>query len=834
MSKGLPSRKAIAATEATITASLSNAGQIRDLLVAFGAATDSAPGLASELLHALRRIFTKLFHDGVMSGSGMKTTGGKSKGKSDATAQQAAAEALAAWLREQYKAFQTVLFRCLLGSADDSEGGHDRRELAVAALSTFAHFTAHACSIRTQRKAGGKYMCTETIDWLLRRLLTCYAKDELPPQYRGGASSEAAPAGAAAVPPPADLHAVREGALPASAAASLDRALEAFRSQYCDDYDDVRLQACRAITAAAKDKMSQLRSAGSSGAGSASSSSSSSDPLALCPAPVFLRRAAGLLLDIALPPDEDAWAEAEHESLVADQWRPVLPELYKDSGKAGLDGDDDDSDDDSDAAGPGAKRVKLYRGDDDSDDSDDDKKPSGKGKAKGNGKAAAAAGGAGAAASAGTGGKNGKRPRPSGPAAAVSDFGDEEGSSSAVLPMGSAGGAAAKRAGGKKKAPPAAAALPRPVAGFAGDDDDDDLDLDAIKLDDVAPAGGAGGAGAGAAGSAAAAAAEKPSTTPRYLKLSEQRRAYIDAWLALLQLGGTLVPGSAGAAAAAAAAGAGSGAVATALPPDVLRRVLLALPTRLLPLMPGRQPLLLSDFLTACLDAGGVVSVLALESLFLLVRSHGLEYPRLYARTYALLTPEAVHARHRARFFKLLDMLLGSAALPAYLVAAFAKKALRLALTAATPYALFAIPFAFNCLKRHPACAPLLHKEAPVGGAGAGATAWPLRADPFDPEAADPADARALESSLWEVTALATHYHAPTSYLARAFLKGPDPLARAEYDIAGEYAAQSSAALVAAELDKTVRRQGVTSAVEVPFHYALEEGAPALDELCSW
>ena len=49
------------------------------------------------------------------------------------------------------------------------------------------------------------------------------------------------------------------------------------------------------------------------------------------------------------------------------------------------------------------------------------------------------------------------------------------------------------------------------------------------------------------------------------------------------------------------------------------------------------NPLLLADFLTSCLDQGGMLGILALNGIFTLVTKHGLEYPAFYARLYALL-----------------------------------------------------------------------------------------------------------------------------------------------------------------------------------------------------
>lgn len=59
-----------------------------------------------------------------------------------------------------------------------------------------------------------------------------------------------------------------------------------------------------------------------------------------------------------------------------------------------------------------------------------------------------------------------------------------------------------------------------------------------------------------------------------------------------------------------------------------------------------------SDFLTRSYDIGGVISVMALSSLFVLMIEHGLEYPNLYVKLYALLEPSVFIAKHRAKFFQ--------------------------------------------------------------------------------------------------------------------------------------------------------------------------------------
>ncbi|XP_011385346.1 nucleolar complex protein 4 homolog, partial [Pteropus vampyrus] len=168
------------------------------------------------------------------------------------------------------------------------------------------------------------------------------------------------------------------------------------------------------------------------------------------------------------------------------------------------------------------------------------------------------------------------------------------------------------------------------------------------------------------------------------------------------------------------------------------------------------QPSLMIDFLTRAYDVGGAISLLALNGLFILIHKHNLEYPDFYRKLYGLLDPSVFHVKYRARFFHLADLFLSSSHLPAYLVAAFAKRLSRLALTAPPEALLMVLPFICNLLRRHPACRVLVHR--PQGPE--------LDADPYDPSEEDPAKSRALESSLWELQALQQHYHPEVSQAA--------------------------------------------------------------------
>ncbi|XP_055971523.1 nucleolar complex protein 4 homolog isoform X2 [Sorex fumeus] len=183
------------------------------------------------------------------------------------------------------------------------------------------------------------------------------------------------------------------------------------------------------------------------------------------------------------------------------------------------------------------------------------------------------------------------------------------------------------------------------------------------------------------------------------------------------------------------------------LPLSLCKKVLVIMHDAILPSL--AQPSLMIDFLSRAYDAGGAISLLALNGLFILIHKHNLEYPDFYRKLYGLLDPSIFHVKYRARFFHLADLFLSSSHLPAYLVAAFAKRLARLSLTAPPEALLMVLPFICNLLRRHPACRVLVHR--PRGPE--------LDADPYDPQEEDPARSRALESSLWELQTLQQHYH---------------------------------------------------------------------------
>ena len=120
--------------------------------------------------------------------------------------------------------------------------------------------------------------------------------------------------------------------------------------------------------------------------------------------------------------------------------------------------------------------------------------------------------------------------------------------------------------------------------------------------------------------------------------------------------------------------------------------------------------------------------------------------------------------RYRSRFFELLHIcLVMSTKFPIYLGASFAKKLCRLALTAPPSGAMLAITLVHNMIQKHPALLPLIHRTKSVTNEDAAGE------DPFDEEAQDPKHTKALDSSLWELQALESHYAPAVRTLVSSF-----------------------------------------------------------------
>ncbi|KAE9362355.1 hypothetical protein PF008_g151 [Phytophthora fragariae] len=229
------------------------------------------------------------------------------------------------------------------------------------------------------------------------------------------------------------------------------------------------------------------------------------------------------------------------------------------------------------------------------------------------------------------------------------------------------------------------------------------------------------------------------------------------------------------------------------LPQASYKRLLVQLPDEIMPHL--TNPLLLADFLTDSYSIGGVTSLLALNSLFILIQDYNFDSPDFYNKLYALLDdPTLYSAKQRDRFFGLLNLFLSSTHLPAYTVAAFAKRLSRSALTAEPGAILFIIPMVYNLILRHKECLQLIHRtgaftaaekaakrrEEMASGTAVDAAAKKLSNektelvlkdghDPFVNDELDPIKCNALQSSLWELYTMKHHYNADVALKARMF-----------------------------------------------------------------
>ena len=192
------------------------------------------------------------------------------------------------------------------------------------------------------------------------------------------------------------------------------------------------------------------------------------------------------------------------------------------------------------------------------------------------------------------------------------------------------------------------------------------------------------------------------------------------------------------------------------MPVTALKQSLQFLPTHVLPHV--RRPLLFADFFIQAYQHAGVISILALDGLFVLLTQHGLEYPDYYKQLYKLVTPTLFYVRYRTRFFRLLDKSISrNELLPAQTVAAFCKRLLRSALQAPPAGILTALALVSNWLRKHAETAVVIH-----------ASSVDKRSDPFDSTQDDPAASQAIHSSLWELQALSKHYYPAVVTLAAA------------------------------------------------------------------
>ncbi|KAF9163744.1 hypothetical protein DFQ26_002160 [Actinomortierella ambigua] len=215
------------------------------------------------------------------------------------------------------------------------------------------------------------------------------------------------------------------------------------------------------------------------------------------------------------------------------------------------------------------------------------------------------------------------------------------------------------------------------------------------------------------------------------LTLHNHQRIFSDCWIAVMKLPFTNI---------------------------IYKKTLLIAHKRIIPHMP--RPTVLMDFLTDSYNAGGAVSLLALKGLFVLITEHNLDYPDFFPKLYMLFDRNLMHVKYRARFFSQVDIFLSSPLMPSQMAAAFIKRMARLGLSSPPTSIVILIPFIYNLLKRHPTCMQMIHNTN---------KATSEQDDVYDHEAKDPLQCHALESSLWELKTLQTHFSPNVATLAKIF-----------------------------------------------------------------
>ena len=220
--------------------------------------------------------------------------------------------------------------------------------------------------------------------------------------------------------------------------------------------------------------------------------------------------------------------------------------------------------------------------------------------------------------------------------------------------------------------------------------------------------------------------------------IDQYRRVFSKAWLALLSLPFT----------------------------SAQHKVLLKhLPEHVIPSL--KNPILLADYLTQSYQCGGIVAVLALESLFHLIMHQNLDYPDFFLSLYNLCTVEVFSAKYRAKFMTLLSMSLKSVNLPAYLVAAFIKRLAYLALHTPSHNTAYCIAQITWLLRQHPQSQVLIHRKPITASTNTANMQF------NNNEKKDLEKTNALQSSLWEIEGLQQHHLIAAAALAES-LKTPE------------------------------------------------------------
>lgn len=145
------------------------------------------------------------------------------------------------------------------------------------------------------------------------------------------------------------------------------------------------------------------------------------------------------------------------------------------------------------------------------------------------------------------------------------------------------------------------------------------------------------------------------------------------------------------------------------LPEHLEYRILEQLGSNIIPWM--TRPLLLVDYLSGLAEQRGIVSIMALDALFVLIRDYGLDYPSFYDKLYSLLTVRNLTVAQKTFLRFMSKLLLTCLNISEQMIMAFVKKLVRLATRLPPLPCKWCLTCAIQLMLKYPSLACLVHRN---------------------------------------------------------------------------------------------------------------------------
>ena len=123
------------------------------------------------------------------------------------------------------------------------------------------------------------------------------------------------------------------------------------------------------------------------------------------------------------------------------------------------------------------------------------------------------------------------------------------------------------------------------------------------------------------------------------------------------------------------------------------------------------NPLLLADYLTECYNFGGIISILALESLFHLIVYYNLDYPSFFQSMYRLCNMSILQSKYAYKYLELLSMTLSSSNIPEQILLSFIKRLVYCALHLSSNKIFFCINQVIWLFRTYHSSQVLIHRK---------------------------------------------------------------------------------------------------------------------------